>query len=232
MKPKKKSILFFFFLFIIFYNRMYAQDTLVNSNNYKYKIGTKFIPEKSCDLAISSNAYQVYSFGFQVIDRVKHSRFSFETGFYYYNRALDVTFSQVYVGLTNFYSMPYYYHTVSLPVNVRYDTKLFYFTTGVYTDYLLSSHPQHELNSSNFINADSIKIYKGTDRKYNFGINIAVGLEKQINKYLNFFVEGCLLSNLTSTWLGKKVGTFNLTNYGFSIGINYKILNELKREKK
>jgi hypothetical protein len=215
----------------LFYTSVYAQDTIITSNNYKYKIGAKFISEKSG--FVPDYGFQVYCGGIQVIKRIKHSKFSLETGFYYYNKALEVSFIiQTYSGNIGYYSMPYYYHNLSVPASFRYNTRLFYFTTGVYFDYLLSSNPQHELNASNFINADSIIIYKGSDRKLNFGISFAIGLEKSINKHLNIFVEARLLSNFTPPWLEYSSGSLiYIGNFGFAIGINYKILNEIKHEK-
>ncbi|MBI4945719.1 MAG: outer membrane beta-barrel protein [Bacteroidetes bacterium] len=217
MKNYKHPILFSFLLLsVIYINNIYAQDSIITSNNYKYKLGAKLIADKSGDIAISPFFYQVYCGGMQIIKRIKTSKMSLESGVYYYNKVYENRFYSNSHPVTLY--LPFYYHYLNLPLSLRYDTKLFYFTAGGYVDYLTST----TLDPENKEYKDSI-IDNGPNRKINLGIAFSVGLEKQISKQINFFVEGHLLQNFSSTKLGIHNILPSMENYGFAIGINYKM---------
>ena len=116
-----------------------------------------------------------------------------------------------------------FYRNIHIPLKYRLDTKIFYCAIGFYGEYLFK------------IQADDIDKYNElyiTDRKYEIGYSASFGLEKSISSQFSVFVEGSFTANLTS--LGKEDSFFYFnaknnyqhTNYGLSIGINYKILKK------
>ncbi|MBI3502446.1 MAG: hypothetical protein HY063_11705 [Bacteroidetes bacterium] len=207
----------------------HSQDTIIVTDNYKFKIGGKFISEKSGDRAISPEMYPAYSGGIQIIDRIKKSNFSLESGLYYYNNVYENSYfiPDTAFPFGRYYTLPISYHNLSLPICLRYDTRLFYFSIGFYTDYLFSTSvlDGYSKQGNGFIRDAS------ADRKINFGTISAIGLEKQFTKQFSFFVEARLLQNILSTkvdaahHLFPNHSTFpNIVNYGFALGLNYKIL--------
>ncbi len=223
------SRVYYIFLFthIIFSVNCFAQDTIIVNNNYKYKIGAKFIAERSSPDIYSDDSYPVYSGGLQIIRKIAHTRFGVETGLYFYNKATRNYFYQTLGGQSNYFSLVYYYHNLSLPVSFRYDTKLLYFSVGGYADYLLNTSGQE------FLDSDSVIVVNMDDRKWNFGVNINVGMEKNINTLFNFFVEARYLFNFTSSPLedGDLYGSA-IKNYGFAVGLNYNLSPKKKYENK
>ena len=207
-------------VFIFFSIQIFAQDTLIVFNNYKYKVGIKLISEESGNPSISNETFPVYNIGVQIIRRIKQSKFSFESGIYYTNRAFKNTYARTYIsGQTYFAHEPEYYHYLNIPVNIRFDTKLLYYSIGFYGEHFLFNSTEHEENNDS-------AIYIGSIRKINVGVDFIIGLEKNINTDLNFFVEARTCNNLTSFILEYSSRDYpSFVNYGFAIGINYKIPN-------
>ena len=207
-------------VFIFYSNQLLAQDTLIVVNNHKYKVGIKLISEEAGDPSISNETFPVYNIGVQIIRRIKQSNFSFESGIYYTNRALENTYYRTYIsGQKYFVREPNYYHYLNIPVNIRFDTKLLYYSFGFYGEHFLFTSTEHEENNDS-------AIYIGTIRKINFGVDFIIGLQKNMSNDLSFFVEARASNNLTSFLLEYSSRDFpSFVNYGFAIGINYKIPN-------
>jgi hypothetical protein len=67
------------------------------------------------------------------------------------------------------------------------------------------------------------KVY---NRKMNIGLHLTIGLDKSINKYLTFFIEGRISHNILNNTLNKEIYSPNrFTNRGLGLGVNYKFLN-------
>ena len=200
-----------------------AQDTIVVDNNYTFKIGIKPCAEASADITQRSNGYNTYwqawRVGVQFIRKIiKKSRSSIESGIYYTTKAREYRAFYYPYGYSN---LIIYTDYLSIPINYRYDTKVIYVTGGIFVDYLVGHTSEYNINS----------IYDyGIDRKLNVGYNIAVGVEKQITRQMNFFAEGILFH--TVSWPKVSAGhklvesNFKTTyrNYGVAVGLNYKLL--------
>lgn len=204
-----------------------AQDTILVNNNFKYKLGIKPCTEASADISQrinSTNIYwQAYRAGIQFIRKIKKSNSSIETGIYYTTKAKEYSaFHYFPYGYSRLIINSYY---LSVPINYRYDTKVIYVAGGLFCDYLIDHSDQYLINS----------IYDyGVDRKFNVGYNFAIGVEKQINRTINFYVEGLLfhtvswpkISDSHSLIEGNLKTTYR--NYGVAVGVNYKFLNQDK----
>jgi hypothetical protein len=189
-----------FFLCITIFFRFtvtQSQDTLIVSDNYKFKIGGKFISEKSGDATFSPDYYQTYSGGFHVIKRIKKSKLSVESGLNYHNKVYDISYliQDTTFPFIRYYNLPISCHNLSIPICLRYDTKLFYFSIGFYTDYLFSTNV---LDGYNNLNIGYIRD-ANAPRKINFGTISTIGLEKQFVNQFSFFVEARLLQNVLTT---------------------------------
>ncbi len=201
-----------------------GQDTIIVYNNFNYKIGLKFNPHLSADKSQKTNiSYSVFGGGIQFIRQIKKSKSSIESGIFSSSKAK---------AYKPYYYYPYNYSNViiicnylSVPINYRYDTKIFYVTGGVFLDYLVSKSSDYLINS--------IKDY-GVDRKFNIGYNVVLGVEKQISSKINFFVEGVLSQTLS--WPKEAEDHFIIDNnfkttyrnHGITVGVNYKFLQNGK----
>jgi len=206
-----RTFLLLFFIFHFLPTR--AQDTILVYNNFKYKIGAKFIGEMSGDLSLIPESIPVYSGGFQIIRKFGNSRSSFESGVYMISKSL-AQFQNTIYGIHLFSIL---YRNVSVPLNYRFDTKVFYISGGPFIDYLVAE------NGSNWKNYSPEFKYS---RKLNFGLNIILGIEKSISKKLSLMVEGRYFNTLSSSSIGRGIFGPSYLNYGFAIGINYKILRD------
>lgn len=211
------------FVFIIF-NAMatIAQDTVLVYNNYKYKIGIKFIADKSTLHGLGDREEaNVYSEGIQIMRKIKESNFFVESGLYYYTQA-NVSYFVIYIGSNKYNAAKtFYYRNISTTINLRYDTRLIYLSTGISAGYLMN----RTLDQDSFDIAFN-KINNISDRKLNIGLNFSIGMEKQFNKNISFFIDGHYLQNLTSVSKSEDydIIPIHFKNYGFSVGINYKLL--------
>ncbi len=213
-----KKILYIFCLIVIPLIGSTQNDTLITRSNYKYKIGVKGLYEKSV-ASFTPETKTVYNFGLQGIYRFGNSKSSLESGIYFFNKMIDAKYKDPVS--SNSVINEINYKNIHIPVNYRLDTRIIYFSFGVYTDYLFT------------IKADNLVDYKEQnleDRKYNFGINGSIGIEKPISPKITFFVEGEFSSNLTSSkkehsfFYFNDTRAFQFANYGFALGINYKLL--------
>lgn len=221
----KKILLTISFFYIYFIS--FSQDTTIFINDYKLKLGFKLTSEKSNVGFEIEEGTKLYSGGIQLIDRINSSRSSIETGLYLLPTAALYYKDYIYTdpfGNTFYqefsFAIQYYYLTI--PINYRIDTKAFYMAGGLFFNHLL-------FRRGDYLNyADSIEDYK-TDRKLNWGWNVALGLEKPVSNYINVFAEVKYVYTVSSF---KTDGNFILngksleasfTNYGISLGLNYKI---------
>jgi len=225
-----KLLYSFLFLFSSFSSAKAQEDTIIISKNYKFKIGAKFIVESSGDNSFSDRTASVGSFGAQVIYKLGRSKSSIESGFYYLNRAAIYEYDYYPPG-SHFYADQYFkitYGNLHLPLNYRLDTRIIYFRVGTYFDYLVRTSTDYE-----FL-LDSLKYYGnyGTDRKFNMGLDMGIGFEKQFSKTLSLFAEAELSMNLTSPkmengfWIFDDRSGGGFANVGCAFGINYKLLRK------
>lgn len=213
----KKLILPGIFAVLINFTHSIAQDTIIEYNNYKWKIGGKFIFDKASNYNLTPSVYYVNNFGIEVSRKL--NKFEIESGIYKITRVQDHGY---YVPphinpIFSHYVSPVYYYFLSLPVNVILNTKVFYFGVGSYIDYLVDQRDK--------IKSDDIVIYTTDQRKFNFGFSLTLGLDKSITKNSFFFVEGRYMQNLldnNQVYNGIYLG---YTNFGIATGINYKFLN-------
>lgn len=201
---KTKLVINLILLFVFFSLHTSAQDTLIISNNFKYKLGVKFIADKSNDYSLISTGSNVISGGIQLVRKIGNTKSSIETGVYEFTKAAGVYESG---GLI--------YNNISVPLNYRLDTRIVYISGGIYVDYLVSKHSRYPTFLRNV----------GQDRKIKFGLNLCLGIEKEINKQLSLLVEARTFNDLTSSKTDK--GEFfspSYSNNGFAVGVNYKFL--------
>lgn len=107
-----------------------------------------------------------------------------------------------------------------IPINYRYDSKVLYYFIGVFADY----NVQMDTSDPNYTIWQTLNYV----RKFNFGINLGVGIEKPINKYFNILVETRCIFNESSLIGFRRDPIFEPSgfyNLGFAIGVNYKFLN-------
>jgi len=228
-----KTRLFLFSIFCLTAFNSNSQDTTFYINDYKIKLGLKLTAEK-CNYDFEEGGYRLFSGGIQLVERIKASCSSFETGLYLLPTATRYSKNYIYTDpLGNIYNqhfdfdIEYYYLTI--PINYRFETRLFYFSGGLFFNNLLFRYGEY------LTYTDSIEYYK-TDRKINWGWILTVGLEKHVSDNINLFVEGKYVNTISSF---KTDGNFILnnnsleasfTNYGISIGFNYKI-KKMKKDK-
>ncbi len=196
----------FFLLFSFHLLQTKAQDTLA-TNKFKYKLGAKFIGERSGDYSLTPENFPVYSGGFQFVGKLKNSRFSIETGIYMISKAVSYYRNTTY-GIVLDRAL---FRNISVPLNYRFDTKIFYVSAGPFIDYLVSEDYSHSENRNDY------------SRKLNLGVNINLGIEKSINKQLSIIVEGRYATTLTSSITGRGFYGPSYVNYGLAIGLNYKM---------
>lgn len=215
----KKS---FIFLFICVSSlSIKGQDTL---SDFKFKIGLKYIPEHSSfHVLTDTTSYLVHNIGVPFIIRFGKSKSSIETGLYLINK------KEVY--LTNATYIYYGYHFefleqnrlnlmfIRIPVNYRLETRIIYFSSGFCIDNLIKI-TSASANSKIDIDEDSF----GSRLKIGFNINI--GIEKNLNNNLSFFIESRFSSDIPDSYFSPEIIYANgdpLQNFGFGIGFNYKI---------
>ena len=203
-----RIFLFLFFIFHFLQNK--AQDTILVSNNFKYKIGAKFIGDMSGNLSLTPEMIPVYSGGFQFIKKLENSKSSFESGVYMISKAFALYQNTIYgVALNRIY-----YRNISVPLNLRFDTKVFYISGGLFFDYLVGENNSYWKDNNSGLDS----------RKLNFGFNINLGIEKSINKQLSLIIEGRYSYTLSSSRPGRDLEWPSFLNYGFALGLNYKFL--------
>lgn len=211
MKNFPRKYIFFLFLALPFVG-VTQNDTLIVANNYKFKIGIKGLFEKSGVPNLTPETKPVYNFGIQGIYKIGNTKSSIETGVYHYTRSFDSQYKDI--------NSSYYilneitYRSIHIPINYRLDTRIIYFSLGFHTDYI------YNLEADNF----SEYIKNGFEKKkITMGYNGSIGLEKNISPQFSFFVEAVSSVDITSI---HNKGDFKLVNYGFAIGVNYKILKK------
>jgi hypothetical protein len=210
----KKFILLGIFALLINYTHLKAQDTIIEYNNYKWKLGGKFIIEKSGDYSLAYDNSDVTSGGMQIVYKLFGTRSSLESGIYYLTKAHRYLYHQ------NINSsgviVPIKYKFISVPLMYRYDTRIFYFAVGLHLDYLASIASENEF----YLNL----LDRGTDRKLQMAAAFTAGFEKSIYDYMNIFFEGRFASNLTASKTEEELFKTSYTNYGFALGLNFKLL--------
>ena len=203
-----KTISIFLFLFSVFHiASAYAQDAYTAANHSKYKIGAKFIAERSGNFALTNSTRPVCSGGFQVIRQLKKSKLSIESGVYLNTKAIV---GNEFIGPGHTVS-----RHISVPVNGRFDISVDYFSIyisgGPFIDYMVE---EDRYQWNNYF----------LTRKLGAGCNINIGLERLITKSLSVLVEGRYAATLTPTYTNSiNEIDLNYVNYGIAIGLNYKI---------
>ena len=192
----------FAFILVLISSSSFGQDTTIVYNNFKYKCGANFNINYSNDYSLVPDGSTVVSGGFQVVRKFKKSKSSIESGIYLMSKAVGQSYDYNRV----------VYRNLDIPINYRYDTKVIYISVGIYLDYLLWKE-YNQLPPSYM-----------PDRILNIGYNLTLGIEKPINKHLNLLIDGHILNNITHSKPDYKLFAPSYTNYGFAIGINYKLL--------
>ena len=206
----------FYSVFLVFYSyNLNAQDTIIEFNNYKWKIGGKFIFEKSGDYSLAYDNSDVTSEGLQLVYKINETKSSLESGIYYLTKAHRYLYHQN----INSYGVivPVRYKFISIPLMYRYDTRIFYFGGGLHLDYLANVTSDNEY----YLNL----LDRGTERKFQLAAALTAGFEKSIYDYINIFFEGRFSNNLTSSKTEAEFFKSSYTNYGFAFGLNFKVLN-------
>ena len=201
-------------LLLLLFPVLKAQDTIIVNNNFKFKVGVKVSNEGTSDIMYDDNHHWVvYGGGLQLIGKMNKTRSCFETGVYYTTKAKDYD-------SYNYDRRAVFTQYICVPVNYRYESKVIYISGGIFFDYLVNRFSRYPISS--------IPGY-GVDRKFMVGFDVEIGVEKQISRTMNFYVEGKLFDTVSSPKKGGGgliVNNFRTTyrNYGFSIGVNYKFL--------
>lgn len=223
-----KSFGIIVFLSLFFANNLFAQDTVLVYNNYKYKLGFKIIEESTLDNSMPHSGRYLFvkSFGLQLLRKTSTPTLSFESGLYWINKGNDFLYHD---GYGESYAT-FYYHNLTIPVSIRFDTQIIYFSVGAYADLLL-------YRSSPYFNnyyADSAATVFN-DRRFKLGVMTTIGIEKEISKTLTFFLETRLQGDVTTSRteyydtrkeeiLHKPFFGQGFTSAGGAIGVNYKFL--------
>jgi hypothetical protein len=76
----KKLILLGIFAVLFNFTHLKAQDTIIEYNNYKWKVGGKGIWEKSGNRNLTPSEYNVYNYGIQISRMINNSKFSVQSG--------------------------------------------------------------------------------------------------------------------------------------------------------
>lgn len=191
-------------------------DTFIIANNYKFKIGVKGLFGETSS-SVTPETKPVYNFGLQGIYKIGKSKSSIESGLYYDTRSIDLYYKDINSSV--YFLNEITYKSLHIPLNYRLDTRIIYFSLGFYVDYLfnikadniseynLSKHKEHNVGRGNFI----------------IGYNGSIGLEKTISSQFCFFVEAVTSKDITPV---RNKDDLQLVNYGFAIGVNYKILKQ------
>jgi len=195
-----KTILYIF-LFSLPFIGVAQNDTLIINNNYKWKVGVKGLFEKSGIPVLAPIETNVYNFGASLVYKLGTSKSSIESGVFSLNRKFNIIDENVQ-------------RNIQIPFKYRLETKIIYLNIGIYGSYLLYK------NVGSFVG--------GSDRKFNLGYTGALGIEKNISKQFSIFVEAEFSTDLTSasnknSFFDFGVSTPYYENYGFSIGVNYKV---------
>ncbi len=210
----KKSALLFFASFIFCFN-LFSTDT-ISIKNSGYRIGVKAIYEKSGNMTFSPYFYNTYNGGVQLIYVTKVKHLNFESGLYYTSKLLPFEFYDVNSNFPLLKETYWKYHFLEIPLNLRFDSKWFYLSSGFFVDiFLFKDYPKT-------INLERPSF---NDNKFNAGINHNVGFQKKIKKQFTFFFELRFSDSLfpAYNYLNRDRFQVSFRNYGGSIGINYKI---------
>jgi len=208
-----KNILIILILMLSSY--LFAQnDTLITNNDYRFKIGVKGLMENS-KWSMSSEKILVFNAGVQVIFKIKNSMSSIESGFYNYERRMNFPYRD---DIGTRYINEIVYSNIHIPFKYRIDTKYFYLSLGLFIEQL------YNLQASDI---DRFKDNTGGVRNFNIGYIGNIGLEKPISYRYSLFIEGVLSSNLSnlstpSYFVFNDERGIEISNYGLSIGVNYK----------
>ncbi|MBL0339897.1 MAG: hypothetical protein IPP71_02675 [Bacteroidetes bacterium] len=222
-----KYILLVFAFFVLFGSPVTGSDTLTIEKHPSIGIGIKLISERSGDYQIRDINFQVLYGGIQFLKYFKSSRSRFESGLYLNTKVKEFTFA--YDGPDLFISLyrmenpvNYNFYYLTLPVNYRLETKLFYLSAGLTFDYLIHIYPE-----SSEIITDSLENF-GNDRLFYLGYNLNLGINKTISKKFDIFMESRVAVTISTD---KKDGGFIMDggniatshiNYGFAVGSTYK----------
>lgn len=231
----KQKLFILYLCSSLFCFNIHAQDTLIMQKNSKLKIGIKTFFEYSNAYGSDHKSTPIYSFCFQGIYKLSKSKSSIEFGLGELTRAEEYDYFFSIPG-NYYYDMDHtfevYYGNLHLPLAYRIDIRSFYFTVGIYIDYLLRTVTDDP-------NAfDSLKVHQeyGINRKYGLGWSMGFGFERSISKTHSVFGElefthnlfpaktqfpdyNTTITNIGNYPNGYPVGFYN---YGFAFGINYK----------
>ena len=213
-------------------NCLFAQnDTLIINNDYRFKIGVKGLLERGI-FNIPSSEYMardvssesiLFNYGVLVNYKLKNKYSSIESGIYFIKRASYYEFTSKSNNNILFLLVRKEYNNIQFPLKYRIDTKFLYFSLGGYMEFLTSTSTKRAdlFNNSLLINEK--------DRNFNLGVIASLGFEKAMTNNISIFFETNFSSNLTSFkqnesfWYFSKEPQNHLQNYGFGLGITYKI---------
>ena len=153
---------------------------------------------------MTPESFPVYSGGLQVTRQLKKSKSSIESGIYLNSKAVALYQNNIlYRAITR---------NISIPINYRFDTKIVYIAAGPFIDYLVREDFSHWEYKNDY------------SRKFNVGFNLNLGIEKSISKLFTLMVEGRYSTPLSSARTGRGFFGSSYVNYGFAVGVNYKLL--------
>jgi len=201
---------------------LFAQnDTLIINNDYRFKIGVKGLMERGV-FDIPSSEYMardvssesiLFNYGILVNYKLKNKYSSIESGIYLIKRANYYEFTFQTANNTSFLLVRKEYNNIHLPLKYRVDTKFLYFSLGGYAEYLVSTSTKRNDLFSNPL------LKENADKNFNVGLTGSLGFEKNLTQLFSIFFEGEFSSNFT--FLNKNQN--RLQNYGFGLGITYKV---------
>lgn len=205
----------FFWLFICTVTSVISRQDSLSLTKPKIIIGTKVIWEKSGDWSLVPQSQSAYSFGLPILTQFNNKFFQLETGLYLNSKAL------VYGSYWNEELLYLIFRYISVPINLRINTKYFYISAGPNFDYFVSQ------NSDNWPNY----YYPKADMyRFTFGINANSGFQMTLHK-TTIFIESRYSTNI-SPW--ERVWPFkyqrNFRNIGIGLGLRYSLGQRTKNK--
>ncbi|MDZ4664684.1 MAG: hypothetical protein SGJ15_07390 [Bacteroidota bacterium] len=197
-----RRLTFILFISILFSDLNAQEHTIDHYKSSEYKIGGKLISEKSGLLNLTPFTFFVYGGGVQIIKRIRLSRLSFESGVYIISKAAAEEIHGMIFHST--------FYNISVPLNLRFDTKYIYISAGSNADYFFKQGVSKWYISPLY-----------DFRKFTFGANINLGFQYKLFDRETIFLEFRYSKTVTSP---AKTGPYynpNFTNFGLAIGFNY-----------
>jgi hypothetical protein len=202
--------------YCIFYSSALHSFDTISTNKNQIQLGAKIIYERSGYPQTSPKYNNVINGGFQYLYKPKYRFVNFESGLYFATKVLQLSYPNLMTPPYEKEKIYWYYNFIELPLNVRFETKHFYFSSGLIIDYFLFKYNSAKKSNSSFNN-------KWNDTFFNLGVNHCIGIQKKIDKYKTVFFEIRYSDNYLQAYEYPKsyVTDIGFVNYGCSLGFNF-----------